>query len=117
MQPQIRHVHRPRPQRQARYRPDSTHELDVIHDITPEGRITLAKTSPTSVGWFKSFPWAHPDPTLPAVIYNNEKPGLDKKEVRWALTLAIDIVQRRHGLLSRRGNYLRHPRPAHRYVS
>ncbi len=71
----------------------TAHELDVIHDITPEGRITLAKNSPTSVGWFKSFPWAHPDPTLPAVIYNNEKPGLDKKEVRWALTLAIDIVQ------------------------
>ena len=69
------------------------HELDVIHDITPEGRITLARESPTSVGWFPSFPWAHPDPTLPAVIYNHEKPGLDKREVRWALTLAIDIVQ------------------------
>ncbi len=71
----------------------TAHQLDVIHDCTPEGRITLAKNSPTSVGWFKSFPWAHPDPTLPAVIYNNEKPGLDKKEVRWALTLAIDIAQ------------------------
>lgn len=69
------------------------HKLDVIHDITPEGRITLAQKSPSSIGWFKSFPWAHPDPTLPAVIYNNEKPGLDKKEVRWALTLAIDIVR------------------------
>jgi len=69
------------------------HQLDVIHDITPEGRITLAKTNPSSVSWFKSFPWGHPDPTLPAIIYNNEKPGLDKKEVRWALTLAIDIVQ------------------------
>jgi peptide/nickel transport system substrate-binding protein len=71
----------------------TAHELDVIHDCTPEARITLAKNSPTSVGWFPSFPWAHPDPTLPAVIYNNEKPGLDKKEVRWALTLAIDIAQ------------------------
>jgi len=69
------------------------HELDVIHDITPEGRITLARQSPTSVGWFPSFPWAHPDPTLPAIIYNNEKPGLDKWQVRWALTLAIDIAQ------------------------
>ena len=68
-------------------------ELDVIHDIAPEGMITLAKTNPTSKGWFKSFPWAHPDPTLPAVIYNNERPGLDKKEVRWALTLSIDIVR------------------------
>lgn len=68
-------------------------DLDVIHDIAPEGMITLAKTNPTSKGWFKSFPWAHPDPTLPAVIYNNEKPGLDNRDVRWALTLAIDIVR------------------------
>jgi len=77
------------------------HNLDVIHDITPEGMITLAKSSPSSKGWFPSFPWGHPDPTLPAVIYNNEKPGLDKKEVRWALTLAIDIV--RVALASYRG--------------
>jgi len=68
-------------------------DLDVIHDIAPEGMITLAKTNPTSKGWFKSFPWAHPDPTLPAVIYNNEKPGLNNRDVRWALTLAIDIVR------------------------
>ena len=71
----------------------TAHDLDVIYDITPEGRITLARENPSSVGWFPSFPWAHPDPTLPAVIYNNERPGLDKKEVRWALTLAIDIAQ------------------------
>jgi peptide/nickel transport system substrate-binding protein len=68
-------------------------ELDVIHDIAPEGMITLARTNPTSKGWFKSFPWAHPDPTLPSVIYNNEKPGLDNRDIRWALTLAIDIVR------------------------
>ena len=40
-------------------------DLDVIHDIAPEGMITLARTNPTSKGWFSSFPWAHPDPTLP----------------------------------------------------
>ena len=40
--------------------PRTAHELDVIHDCTPEGSITLAKTNPTSVGWFKSFPWAPP---------------------------------------------------------
>ena len=71
----------------------SAKDLDVIHDIAPEGMITLARTNPTSKGWFKSFPWAHPDPTLPSVIYNNEKPGLDNRDVRWALTLAIDIVR------------------------
>jgi peptide/nickel transport system substrate-binding protein len=68
-------------------------DLDVIHDMAPEGQITLAKTNPTSRAWFPSFPWAHPDPTLPAVIYNHEKPGLDNSDVRWALTLAIDIVR------------------------
>jgi peptide/nickel transport system substrate-binding protein len=77
------------------------HNLDVIHDLAPEGMIKLAKESKSSTGWFPSFPWAHPDPTLPMVIYNNEKPGLDRKEVRWALTLAIDIV--RVSLASYRG--------------
>lgn len=68
-------------------------DLDVIHDMAPEGMITLAKTNPTSKGWFKSFPWAHPDPTLPSVIFNLERKPLDNRDVRWALTLAIDIVQ------------------------
>lgn len=68
-------------------------DLDVIHDIAPEGMITLAKTNPTSKGWFKSFPWAHPDPTLPSVILNLERPPLDNRDVRWALTLSIDIVR------------------------
>lgn len=68
-------------------------QLDVIHDMAPEGMITLAKTNPNSKGWFKSFPWGHPDPTLPAVILNHGRPPYDMKEVRWALTLAIDIVR------------------------
>ncbi len=41
------------------------HNLDVIHDLAPEGMIKLAKQSKSSTGWFPSFPWAHPDPTLP----------------------------------------------------
>jgi len=69
------------------------HDLDVIHDIAPEGVVTLKKKNPTSVTWFDDFPWAHPDPTLPAVLLNHEKYPLNMKEVRWALTLAIDIVQ------------------------
>ena len=46
------------------------HELDIIHDMSPEGMFTLAKQSKTSHGWFKGFPYAHPDPTLPSVIFN-----------------------------------------------
>lgn len=70
----------------------SNHELDVIHDASPEGMITLLKRNPTSIGWFEGFPWAHPDPTLPSVFLNNEKYPLNMKDVRWALTLAMDIV-------------------------
>ena len=69
----------------------SNHQLDVIHDLAPEGMIALSKKNPTSKGWFKGFPWAHPDPTLPAVILNNERAPLNNKDVRWALTLAINI--------------------------
>lgn len=70
----------------------ANHDLDVIHDIAPEGVVTLLKRNPTSRTWFKGFPWAHPDPTLPSVLINNEKYPFNMKDVRWALTLAIDIV-------------------------
>lgn len=67
------------------------HELDIIHDVAPEGMFTLAKQSKSSHGWFKGFPYAHPDPTLPAVILNNQKEVFQNKDVRWALALLIDI--------------------------
>ena len=51
------------------------HQLDIIHDTSPEGVFTLVKSSPSSHGWFKGFPYAHPDPTLPMVIFNHQ---LDK---------------------------------------
>jgi peptide/nickel transport system substrate-binding protein len=67
------------------------HQLDIIHDTSPEGMFTLAKQSKSSHGWFKGFPYAHPDPTLPAVIFNNESETLKSPDVRWALALLIDI--------------------------
>lgn len=67
------------------------HQLDIIHDISPEGRFTLAKQSPSSQGWFKGFPYAHPDPTLPAVIFNLQNETFKSSDVRWALALLIDI--------------------------
>lgn len=66
--------------------------LDVIHDLSPEGVQALLSRNPTSRGWFPGFPWAHPDPTLPAVIINHEVEPLGDNEVRWALQLAIDIA-------------------------
>ena len=67
------------------------HQLDIIHDVSPEGMFTLAKQSPSSHGWFKGFPYAHPDPTLPAVIFNHQLEKFQNKDVRWALALLIDI--------------------------
>ena len=67
------------------------HELDIIHDVSPEGMFKLAKDSPSSIGWFEGFPYAHPDPTLPQVILNHQNPKFQNRDVRWALALAIDI--------------------------
>ena len=67
------------------------HQLDIIHDTSPEGMFTLAKQSKDSHGWFPGFPYAHPDPTLPAVMFNHQLALFDKRDVRWALALLIDI--------------------------
>ncbi|UZF94977.1 ABC transporter substrate-binding protein [Bosea sp. NBC_00550] len=67
------------------------HELDVIHDIAPEGMFALAKQDKGTRAWFKGFPYGHPDPTLPAVIFNTQNEHLKNRDVRWALALMIDI--------------------------
>ncbi|WP_309085600.1 ABC transporter substrate-binding protein [Chelativorans sp.] len=64
--------------------------LDMIHDLTPEGMFSLVKQSPTSRGWFPGFPFAHPDPTLPMVIFNHQNEKFQDKRVRWALALMLD---------------------------
>lgn len=66
------------------------HELDIIHDVSPEGMFTLAKQK-FSHGWFNGFPYAHPDPTLPAVVLNQQNDMFKSRDVRWALALLIDI--------------------------
>ncbi|WP_159585373.1 ABC transporter substrate-binding protein [Chelativorans xinjiangense] len=65
-------------------------DLDMIHDLTPEGMFSLIKQSPTSRGWFPGFPYAHPDPTLPMVIFNHQNEKFQDKRVRWALALMLD---------------------------
>jgi peptide/nickel transport system substrate-binding protein len=67
------------------------HQLDIIHDVAPEGMFTLAKQSPSSIAWFDGFPYAHPDPTLPALIFNHQHEIFQDRDVRWALALLIDI--------------------------
>jgi peptide/nickel transport system substrate-binding protein len=68
-------------------------DLDMIHDLSPEGMFNLAKQCQTCRGWFPGFPHAHPDPTLPMVIFNDQNEMFKDKRVRWALTLMLDPVE------------------------
>ena len=65
-------------------------DLDMIHDLTPEGTFSIVKQDETTQGWFPGFPYAHPDPTLPAVIFNTQNEKFQDKRVRWALALMLD---------------------------
>ena len=69
------------------------HELDASQLFSPEGWESLMKRNPYSRSWYKDFPWAcFGDPAAPGVILNNDVYPLGIKDVRWALTLTIDIV-------------------------
>lgn len=68
-------------------------DLDMIHDLTPEGMFSLVQQSETSRGWFPGFPYAHPDPTLPMLIFNTQNELFADKRVRWALALMLDARQ------------------------
>ena len=67
--------------------------LDMIHDLTPEAMFSLVEQDETARGWFPGFPYAHPDPTLPAIIFNNQDELFQDKRVRWALALMLDARQ------------------------
>ena len=64
--------------------------LDMIHDLSPEGTFSIVKEDPNTQGWFPGFPYAHPDPTLPMFIFNHQNPKFQDKRVRWALALMLD---------------------------
>lgn len=64
--------------------------LDMIHDLTPEAMFSLVEQDETARGWFPGFPYAHPDPTLPMVIFNHQNELFQDRRVRWALALMLD---------------------------
>ena len=64
--------------------------LDMVHDLTPEGTFSIVQQDPQVQGWFPGFPYAHPDPTLVMAIFNLQNPMFQDKRVRWALTLMLD---------------------------
>jgi len=76
----------------ARVIEQMNHNLDVINDIAPEGMFTIARQAgENSAYWFDGFPFAHPDPTLPSVLFNHEIEPFNDRDVRWALALMMNI--------------------------
>ncbi|GLQ10424.1 peptide ABC transporter substrate-binding protein [Devosia yakushimensis] len=76
---------------EARVIAQRNHNLDVINDIAPEGMFSIMRDAPGTAAWLPGFPYAHPDPTLPSVLFNLQKEPFNNKDVRWALALLIDI--------------------------
>jgi peptide/nickel transport system substrate-binding protein len=64
--------------------------LDMIHDLTPEGMFSIVEEEDDVRGWFPGFPYAHPDPTLPMFIFNHQNEKFQDRRVRWALALMLD---------------------------
>ncbi len=70
----------------------TNHDLDMIHEVTPEGIISLAKNK-WATNWFQGFPYGHPDPTLIALLPNCAKEPFSNVDVRWALALSLDMTK------------------------
>ena len=71
----------------------ANHNLDIT-ELSFEGLRALMQKNPTSRGYYPYYPWIinHSDPVMTGFQYNNMKFPFNIKDVRWALTLAIDIV-------------------------
>ena len=69
------------------------HELDAA-DLTMEALRAALRSVPTARAWRKDYPWTvNIDPCITGITLNNAKEPFNNKEVRWALTLSIDIVE------------------------
>jgi peptide/nickel transport system substrate-binding protein len=69
------------------------HEADFI-SLSSNGLKAILAQSKTSRAYQPTFPWVvNNDPCITGICYNTAKAPYDKADVRWALTLAIDIVE------------------------
>ena len=70
-------------------------ELDVFFDADYEAFQTVLDTTPTARSWYTEFPWAYPNEAdTRHFSFNFEtEPLFQNKDVRWALALALNIVE------------------------
>lgn len=70
-----------------------THKADYLN-LSADGLKALLAQSKSSRAYQPTFPWVvNNDPAITGIQYNTARPPFDKADVRWALTLAIDIVE------------------------
>jgi peptide/nickel transport system substrate-binding protein len=71
----------------------STHQLDVA-ELSADGLKALLAQSESSRAYQPTFPFVvNNDPAITGINFNTAKAPYDKVDVRWALALAIDIVE------------------------
>lgn len=70
-----------------------THQLDYV-ELSADGLKALLAQATTSRAYQPTFPFVvNNDPAMTGILYNTARPPFDKADVRWALTLAIEIVE------------------------
>jgi peptide/nickel transport system substrate-binding protein len=70
-----------------------THQLDVA-ELSASGLTALLAQADTSRAYQPTFPFVvNNDPVVTGITFNHEVAPYDNVDVRWALTLAIDIVE------------------------
>jgi peptide/nickel transport system substrate-binding protein len=63
-------------------------------DVNYEAFKALLESTPTARSWYKDFPWAYPNELNTRYFgFNQSSAPYDNKDVRWALALALDIVE------------------------
>ena len=67
------------------------HELDVIHDIAPEGMFALAKQSKSTRRLVQGFPLRPSGSDAAGGDLQRPARNVQEPDVRWALALLIDI--------------------------
>lgn len=70
-----------------------THQLDAV-DLSSEGLKAALAQGKANRAYQPTFPWVvNNDPALTGLTFNTVREPFDNPDVRWALLLAIDIVE------------------------
>ncbi len=70
-----------------------THQLDIV-ELSADGLKALLAQAETSRAYQPTFPFVvNNDPAITGIVFNTARAPFDNRDVRWALLLAIEIVE------------------------